>query len=766
MKRILIALPLLLQLAYGQPPNPDTELISESNENTFAGKMFLPGVKVPTARQTWAITSADLNLDGAPDLIVADKPRGTIIVHLNDGTGAFKEHKSFKGIPQHRAIAAADFNRDGYPDLATVTLKGEISIYINNRVGGLRFHQKFKSASMLHDLVIQDLNNDGRMDLLVVAVMEHQVNIHFQTNRGAFGPAKVIPTGETPRVAALGDLDGDEILDLVVGADDGRLHIHRGLGHGNFQEAKSIRSTNATWGLGLADFNGDGFLDIAAASYVDKNLFVHLNNGRSGFEREIELISGDHNFEVATGDFDLDGDTDIATCSSLDKNLNFHINDGQAGFSPKEMVASGEWNTGITTADFDGDGDPDIGISSANSGGLFVHTNVAADTIPVPDDPICITGTVFHGETGEVIANAPITLHREVGRSYSQKTDEKGGFSMCPSPGNTYQIIVRTPGMPVHSEFFTMPEKQLHKDIYLYPNREAQVYGKIWDQETGQYIPKAVLTIFNEEGNPIARFPSSDQGAYRRMLTYDKSYRIQAEVPGMQSAMEPFKLEAEHTEQGLRVDLKLDKMPEGACIEGIVRDEKDRSPVPFATILVMDTTGKKLKRVQTDGFGYYQACLKFGSYQFKTDAIGYFFNLSEARLGTEHIDMAAQHNIKLIPLEENASIVLQNIYFDKDEATLTPESVVELDRLYQIMSTNPSLVIEIGGHTDSDASDAYNLDLSQRRSESVIQYLQDAGIASDRLEAKGYGESKPIASNDTEEGKQLNRRTEFKVLSY
>ncbi|MEM7655853.1 MAG: OmpA family protein, partial [Bacteroidota bacterium] len=87
-------------------------------------------------------------------------------------------------------------------------------------------------------------------------------------------------------------------------------------------------------------------------------------------------------------------------------------------------------------------------------------------------------------------------------------------------------------------------------------------------------------------------------------------------------------------------------------------------------------------------------------------------------------------------------------------------------RVVEILQDNPSLVVEISSHTDSDATDAYNIQLSQARASGVVEYLLAAGIYADRLEAKGYGESQPIAPNDTKANKQKNRRTEFRVLSW
>lgn len=120
--------------------------------------------------------------------------------------------------------------------------------------------------------------------------------------------------------------------------------------------------------------------------------------------------------------------------------------------------------------------------------------------------------------------------------------------------------------------------------------------------------------------------------------------------------------------------------------------------------------------------------------------------------------------------EKNKIFVLKNIYFDYDKADIRTDAAKELDKLVELLNDNPEIKIEMGSHTDSVASEVYNFELSQRRAESTVNYLIRKGIESKRLEAKGYGESKPIARNtnlngtDNPEGRQKNRRTEFKIL--
>ena len=120
--------------------------------------------------------------------------------------------------------------------------------------------------------------------------------------------------------------------------------------------------------------------------------------------------------------------------------------------------------------------------------------------------------------------------------------------------------------------------------------------------------------------------------------------------------------------------------------------------------------------------------------------------------------------------ERNKIFVLENIYFGYDSANIRPDAARELNKLVTLLNDNTDLKIEMGSHTDSVASEAYNIQLSQRRGESTVNYLIQKGIDPSRLVAKGYGESKPIARNtnpdgsDNPQGRQRNRRTEFKIL--
>ncbi len=120
-------------------------------------------------------------------------------------------------------------------------------------------------------------------------------------------------------------------------------------------------------------------------------------------------------------------------------------------------------------------------------------------------------------------------------------------------------------------------------------------------------------------------------------------------------------------------------------------------------------------------------------------------------------------DVPLKPLKSGQKIILKNVFFEFDSDSLQNESVIELNKVVEFLDANPEIKVEISGHTDSIGSATYNQDLSERRAGSVVKYLQSQGISHDRLTFKGYGATQPIAPNDTEEGRALNRRTELKI---
>ncbi|MHC1707240.1 MAG: OmpA family protein [Bacteroidales bacterium] len=141
-----------------------------------------------------------------------------------------------------------------------------------------------------------------------------------------------------------------------------------------------------------------------------------------------------------------------------------------------------------------------------------------------------------------------------------------------------------------------------------------------------------------------------------------------------------------------------------------------------------------------------------------------FYSENFSLTGSHSSDKPFLKDIPLQPIKTGEIVVLNNIFFETDKSELLPLSRVELDRLLILLNQNPKMRIEIRGHTDNVGSEEYNLKLSENRAKVVYDYLLLKGINSSRITFHGYGESMPVADNSTDEGKKLNRRTEFKVV--
>jgi outer membrane protein OmpA-like peptidoglycan-associated protein len=164
--------------------------------------------------------------------------------------------------------------------------------------------------------------------------------------------------------------------------------------------------------------------------------------------------------------------------------------------------------------------------------------------------------------------------------------------------------------------------------------------------------------------------------------------------------------------------------------------------------------------------GGYQIALPIGEdYAFRASASGYIAISDRIDLTKTRDQERVERNLTLVPIEVGRPIRLNNVFFDTAKATLLAESRRELDRLVAVMQEMPALRIEVRGHTDSVDNDVFNQQLSEGRAAAVVRYLTNAGIAAARLQSRGFGETSPIATNATDEGRQLNRRVEFVILS-
>ena len=230
---------------------------------------------------------------------------------------------------------------------------------------------------------------------------------------------------------------------------------------------------------------------------------------------------------------------------------------------------------------------------------------------------------------------------------------------------------------------------------------------------------------------------------------------------------------ASDRKDGKQKDIYKFELPEKAkpvassYMKGNVFDAETKKPLKANFELISMKSGRTImnsySRKETGSFLVSIPANK--NYVLNVSKEGYLFYSDNFKFEGRH--KASEPYLKDIPLKpikEGEKMILRNVFYETDSFRLQSESKVELNKVYTLLTDNPTLQIEISGHTDNVGSNSYNKELSMKRARSVYDFLIKRGIEPERLTYKGYGEERPIASNKTAEGRAKNRRTEIKVI--
>lgn len=206
----------------------------------------------------------------------------------------------------------------------------------------------------------------------------------------------------------------------------------------------------------------------------------------------------------------------------------------------------------------------------------------------------------------------------------------------------------------------------------------------------------------------------------------------------------------------------------GNVVTGIITNKATQQPLRAQVELFNLSVKKSVSKIFSDSVsGQYLIVLPGGAdYALYVDKVGFLFN-------SEHFNYTAgssfepiQKNVALEPVQANAAIVLNNIFFDVDKFDLRPESITELEKVADFLLKNAGIKVEISGHTDDTGSEPYNQKLSENRAKSVADFLFSRMIPKNLVQIKGYGSKKPILPNISEVNRQQNRRIEFKIVGF
>ncbi|MCB0820524.1 MAG: OmpA family protein, partial [Bacteroidetes bacterium] len=328
--------------------------------------------------------------------------------------------------------------------------------------------------------------------------------------------------------------------------------------------------------------------------------------------------------------------------------------------------------------------------------------------------------------------------------------------------------------------------------VYMHPDGKTMYFSSKGHRTMGSYdIFKSVLEDgkWSEPENVGYPINSADKDAFFVVSAsgkhgYYSSARMDAigetdiymitllgpEKETVMNTEDQFLLSSKVTEREAVIEPKVDRKfaSNVTILKGIVTDATTKEPLNAVIVITDNEKNEIVSTFQSNSAtGKYLVPLPSGrNYGIAVTMEGYLFYSENVDLPASKAYQEIEKDIELSQLEVGKKIVLKNIFYDFDKSTLRPASVSELDRLTKLLETNPKMRIEISSHTDNVGSAAYNEKLSAARALSVVNYLvEKKGIKKDRLEYKGYGFTQPIAPNDTDQGRQLNRRTEFKILS-
>tara|TARA_R110002012_G_scaffold168842_3_gene332474 strand:+ start:32986 stop:33696 length:711 start_codon:yes stop_codon:yes gene_type:complete len=203
--------------------------------------------------------------------------------------------------------------------------------------------------------------------------------------------------------------------------------------------------------------------------------------------------------------------------------------------------------------------------------------------------------------------------------------------------------------------------------------------------------------------------------------------------------------------------------PENLRLTLIVVDSETKKKIT-AKVKVLDMLNKKVLFAKELGDTLKLNLAAGGDYRIVSKADSHLFNEVEFNLAKENLGPDVKITLELSPIKIGMKLQLKEVFFETNSAKMLEESLAEIQEVYELLWEHPNLVVQIAAHTDNTGTHDDNMELSGRRAQAIVEVLKDKGVPEKMLAAKGYGETKPLLPNTTEENKQKNRRVEFIVI--
>jgi outer membrane protein OmpA-like peptidoglycan-associated protein/tetratricopeptide (TPR) repeat protein len=315
-------------------------------------------------------------------------------------------------------------------------------------------------------------------------------------------------------------------------------------------------------------------------------------------------------------------------------------------------------------------------------------------------------------------------------------------------------------------------------DIYLltFPEREESKLTVLRGDMIDDFgkVPKgaAILVTDAANGDIIGNYiPNPRTGRYIFILPHKKTYKFSYTADGYHEVTNTYKVDPgkEYMETEMIFilpDVRLEKKALGTVgVFGVITNLQKKTIKDVIINVIDNGNGKLVGTYVSDNAGKFQFVLNRGlNYNLSFESDGYLMQSANVNTPKENYYSALEKNVVLQPIAEGSKIVLNNLFFDSNKSKIRKESFVELEKVYKFLKDRPNINVEVDGYTDNRGDDKSNIKLSEARSKAVLEYLIKKGILASRIANKGYGKDQPIASNDSEEGRQMNRRVELKII--
>jgi hypothetical protein len=327
------------------------------------------------------VATADLNGDGALDLVTANSTSGNVTILLGSTAtpGTFGPPNNIAAGAGAFDVAIADLSGDGNLDLAVADQSGGVSVLLGNGAGGFGAASNFAAGTSPVALDVADFNNDGTADLVVANNGSGNVSVLLGTGGGNFAAPVNFTTGSTPTGVAIGDFNNDGNLDLAV-SDQGAnsVAILLGNGAGGFGAATTFLTGALTspQSVETADLNGDGNLDLVTGNLGTNDISVLLGNGSGGFSAPTTFAAGVQPFRLAIGDVNGDGRLDVSVANRNGGDVSVLLGNGDGTFAAATHFSLGAANPiAIALGDYNRDGDLDLAVTNSLASNVSVLLN-------------------------------------------------------------------------------------------------------------------------------------------------------------------------------------------------------------------------------------------------------------------------------------------------------------------------------------------------------------------------------------------------------